>query len=168
MHMAVQERLLRLVGVGDVHQPARVREPQREHPQLQVDLVDPGHELPEVDLALSARRVLLADRDQPVRGGDLSADPADQRPDRGLGQPRVALIDQPLPDPAGRVPLPTRRGQVLHQPRPDLGLLQPQHRTVRERDLTRRWRRVPQRQTHHPTVHLMTLSQRPDRQPVHL
>lgn len=52
LDVAVEERLLRLGGTGDVERQTRVRQPHDEHVALDLGVVDRGVELPEVDLGL--------------------------------------------------------------------------------------------------------------------
>lgn len=49
----------------------------------------------------------------------LDPQPGHQMPHRRLTQPHTLLIDQPLPDPPGRVPLLPRRLPIRHQPTPN-------------------------------------------------
>ena len=104
-HMACQERLLGLGGVGDVERLATARQAHHEHPYLDHRASQQDLELAEVDRGLSAARMDLADEHLPV--GDPQLDPPhrDIARDGDLGQPRAVLGDQPLPDPPCGVPL---------------------------------------------------------------
>src|SRR5665811_1740813 len=103
--VAIQKRLLRLVRIGDVHRPARMRQPQHEHEQLHHDPADQGLELTEINLSLSPRSMSLRDRDIDRGTDQLPPDLRHRMSDRGLGHRRPVLVHQTLPDPPGRVTL---------------------------------------------------------------
>ena len=161
--VAVEERLLGLVGIGDVDGLARVRQTQAEHEQLHHHPGDHRLELTEVDLGLLSRRVGLGDHH--LRSGALDLDPqlGHQLPDAGLRHHRTLLIEQPLPDPARGVALLAWRGQIGDQPPPDRGLIRPEHRRGPHRRLPHRRHRIGQRRPNRAAMHPVPISERPDR-----
>ena len=78
------------------------------------------------------------------------------------------LIDQPLEDPLGRMPLLIRRGQVLAQHLIDPPGHRLAHRCGPHRGLTIRRHRRGDRLPHRAAVHVILARQRPDRHPVAL
>ena len=141
--MPVQERLLRLVRVRDVHRLARVRQPQHEHPQPHHHPGDHRLELTEVDLGLLSRP-------------DGSAGPSPAVPARPISTfsaaTRLRTLDSATTAPCSsssrchtrRAVCRCLRGavQVLDQPAPDRGLVRAQHRRHPLRRLARRRHRV--------------------------
>ena len=91
--MAFQERLLRLGGERDVERPARARQPQHEHPQLQQHPGDLRVELAEVHLRLGARQMRLRHRDLHLIQAQLDTATGHIPEHRYLGQPRAVLRD---------------------------------------------------------------------------
>ena len=96
--------------------PARARQPHHEHPQLHQHPGDHGVELPEVHLGLRARLVRLRHHDLHLVQAQLCAAAGDIPRHRHLGHARAVLGDQPLPDPAGGMPLLARHVPVSQQP----------------------------------------------------
>ena len=160
----VQERFLGLVGVGDVHGLARVRQAQHEHPQLHHDPGDHSAELPEVDLRLHPRRVGLGDRDLAAVESDLDLQRGDHRAHARLGHLRSFLLDQSLPHPPGGVALLARRVQIRDQPAADRGLVRAQRGRDPYRRLRRRRHRVREGLAHRAPMHPMPYRERADRQ----
>jgi len=121
--MAVEERLLGLIGIGHVDGLARVRQPQAEHEQLHHHPSDHRGELTEVDLGFLGRRVGLRNHDLSLRAADLDPELRHEAADTGLGHHGSFFLEEPLPDPASGVALLPRRSQVRDQPAPDRGLV---------------------------------------------
>ncbi len=163
-HVTIQEGLLGLIGVGDVHGLARVRQAQDEHPQLHPHPADHRGELPEVDLSLLGRDVSLGHFHLQGLIEDLPAQLAHQGPHAGLGHDHPFLLDQPLPHPPGGVALLGRHILVGDQPSAHRGHVWPQHRSHPDGDFPRRRRRIGQRLTHRAPVHFVLLGQGPDRE----
>ena len=163
-HVPVQERLLGLVGVGVVERTAGVRQAHAEHPQPQHHPAYAGAELTEVDLGLLTRRVLLDDHHLGPRPGDLGTKTRHEVAHRGLGHHRSFLLHQPLPHPAGGVPLLARRVQVLRQPGPHELHVRTRDRRLTLGHLPGRWDRVSQRRTHRAPVHPVLPGELSDRQ----
>jgi hypothetical protein len=141
-----------------------MRQPQTKHVELHHLPGDRGGELAEIDLRLRRRRMGLRHHHLTAVAADLDPQPRHQIPHRRFPDPCAFLLDQPLPDPAGRMPLLPRRLQILHQPTPDKINMSAQHRRLPRRGLPRRRDRVRQRLTHRPAVHCMSFRKLPDRQ----
>jgi hypothetical protein len=160
----LQERLLRLGRERDMERPARARQPHHEHPQLDQHPGDHGVELPEVHLGLRARRMRLRHHDLHLVQAQLGAAAGHIPRHRHLGQPGALLGDQPLPDPPGRMPLLGRHVPVRQQPLIDHRRIPADRRPGPLRvSLPRRRHRAGQRLPHRPPVHMMPVSQLPDR-----
>jgi hypothetical protein len=101
-------------------------------------------------------------------GDDLRPPPVHVLAHRRIRHPRVMLIDQPLEDPLGGMPLLPRRGQVLAQHLIDPPGHRLAHRRGPHRDLTLRRQRRGNRLPHRAAVHVILARQRPDRHPVAL
>ena len=167
--MAFQERLLPLSRVGPVHRLARERQSQREQETLGADPGQIDPQVREVDLRLGPGLMGLRHErflhSLPGRGQDLWPLLRDVIPDRRVGQvSQLVVIDQPRQDPAGRMPLLTRRRQVLGQHRVDQALRRIQFRSRPRRGPPLRRDRVAQGLPDRPAVHPMPVSQRPDGQ----
>ena len=117
--MALEERLLALRAEGDVDGVARVGQAQLEHRDLGALTGDEHVREAEVDLGLVARVMEGDDRHVDPVDPELPAAGADVAADRHLGEGRTLLVDEALPDPAGRVALLGRRLLVLGQPGAD-------------------------------------------------
>ena len=169
VHVAFQEGLLPAGRRHQVHGLAGIRHPEREQVALDQHPGQPHPQLPEVDLGLHARRVML--RDEHLRRAAALLD-ADLRPAPGhviadgpvRHVPGPVLIQQPGVDPGRRVPLLARRVQVRPQPPVDhrLERLQPGRPPLRR--LARVRLGVRQRFPHQPPVHPVLARQRPHRQ----
>ena len=164
-HVALEERLLALGPEGDVDRGTRVAEAQLEHRDLRADASEDHVREAEVDLGLVARVMEGDDRDVDAVDPELAAAGADVAADRHLGEGRTLLVDEALPDPAGRVALLSRRLLVLSQPGADdrrVGTdrwLAPLIRLARRRD--RRCEGLPDR----APVHAVPACQLADRHP---
>ena len=126
--MPVQERLLGLVGVGEVERLARVRQPHTKHEQLHHLPGDRGGELAEVDLRLRRRRMGLRHHHlAPVA-------PISTRSRATI----FRTVDSPTRAPSSSISrCQIRRAvcrcfrgtvQILHQPTPDKINMRPSHR----------------------------------------
>jgi hypothetical protein len=147
-----------------VERPARARQPHHEHPQLDQHPGDLRVELAEVHLGLRTWRVRLRHHDLHLVQVQLGAAAGDIPRDRHLGHARAVLGDQPLPDPPGRMPLLAGYLPVRQQPLVDHGLIRADRRPGPRRvRLARRRHRAGQRLPHRTPVHMMPVSQLPDR-----
>ena len=163
-HVAFQERFLRLGGERNMKRPPRARQPQHEQPQLQHGAGDHRVELAEVDLGFGPGQMRLRHRNIHVLEAELGAAASHIPRHAHLRAGSTVLGDQPLPHPAGGVPLLPRHLPVGQQPSVD------NRRVVvdgwpcpwRIRLAGRRHRRL-QRLPHRPPVHVMTIGQFPDR-----
>jgi hypothetical protein len=117
---------------------------------------------PKSNLGLLRRRMGLRHHHlAPVRT-DLHPQSGHQIPDRGLPDLGALLLHQPLPDPAGGVPLFPRHLTILHQPSPNKINMLARHRRLPMRNLSGRRPRIRQRLTHRSPVHPMTPRQGPN------
>lgn len=141
--VALEERLLALGGVDPVHRLPGVTQPECEEEDLRLH---PGHddvELAEVDFCFCAWRVLLGDHDfDPAASfeADLRAADADVVANRRVRHLNgVVFLDEADVDPAGGVPLLSRRLKVGAEHVVDgrLERIQPGRGT--HRGLPRRW-----------------------------
>ena len=138
-------------------------QPHAKHVQLHHRPGDGGGELAKINLGLRRRRMGLRHHHLTAVGADLGPQPGHQTPHRGLPEPGVFLLHQPLPNPAGSVTLLPRRRQILDQPPPNKINIRAGGRSQPLRHLPRRRPRIRQRLTHRPPVHPMTPRQRPNR-----
>ena len=169
VHVAFQEGLLPAGRRHQVHRLAGIRHPEREQVALDQHPGQPHPQLPEIDLSLQARRVMLRDehlrRAAALLDADLRPAPGHVIADRPIRHvPRPMLIQQPGVDPRRRVPLLARRVQVRPQPPVDhrLERLQPGRPPLGR--LARVRLGLHQRFPHQPPVHPVLARQRPHRQ----
>lgn len=164
--VALQERLLGLVGEGLHIGGAGVREPHQEELGLDQLSSHPNLRLAPVDLGLRAGIVGL---------GDVALDPqAELSPAGGdvlahgsLGDPCALLDDQPLPDALGGVALLGRRLPVALEPLVDQVVVGAEDRRRPPRGLlARRWQRRLQGLAHRSTVDPMPPRELADREPL--
>ena len=132
VHVAFQEGFLPAGRRHQVDRLAGIRHPEREQVALDQDPGQPHPQLPEVDLRLQARRVMLRDEHPCRAAAFLDADlwPAAGHvvaDGRIRHVPGSVLTQQPGVDPRRGVPLLARRVQVRPQPPVDhrLERLQP-------------------------------------------
>jgi hypothetical protein len=156
---------LGLVGIAEVERLPRMRQPQTKHVELDHLPGDRGGELTKIHLRLGRRRMSLRHQHLAAVGVDLSPQPRHQIPHRRLPDSRVFLLHQPLPNPAGGMPLLLGRRPVLDQPSSNKINIRAGRRSQPLRHLPSRRRGIRQRLTHRPPVHPMTLRQRPNRHP---
>ncbi|MFB9073041.1 hypothetical protein ACFFX0_18260 [Citricoccus parietis] len=160
--MPIEEGLLGLIGVGDVHGLARVRQAQDEHPQHHHHPGDLRLKLAEVDFGLGGRDMGLRDLHLHGLVPDLTAQ-SDQRPHARLGHLSAFLLDQSLPHPPCRMALLARGVLVCDQPAPHRLRVRALHRGGPHGGLARRRHRISQCLAHRAPMHLVLLRQGPDR-----
>jgi len=161
--VAVEERFLGLVGVGEMERLARMRQAHAEHEYLHHHPGNGDGELAEVDLGLLGRRMSLRHHHL-FRPADLGAELGHQVAHARLGHLHSFLLHQALPHAASGVTLLARRLEVLGQPTPDRRLMRTQNRRLAFRGLTWWRHRIGQRRAHRTAVHLVPSGERPDGQ----
>jgi hypothetical protein len=162
--VALQERLLALARVADVHGLPGVGESHHEHRQLREHATQPDADLAEVDLCLRSRRMQLWHRHERRPRLELAPHHRDVPTHRRLGHAGSQLVDEALPDPPRRVTLLAWRTQVGDQPRADRRLVRIE---LRGRPLRSSpgWRdRRGQRLANCSSVHAMATGQATHRQ----
>lgn len=123
--VALEEGFLPSRGADSVHSLAGVGEPQTEQRACDQLAAQPDRDLAEVDLGLPTGEVFL--RDEGVRGfstgldADLAAAGGDVVADHPVRDDAcgLVLVQQPVEDPLGGMPLLPRRVEIVAQPAVD-------------------------------------------------
>ena len=147
--MPVEERLLGLVGVGDVERLPRMRQPHARtctasSPARRSTAVNSPKSTSASAAGGWVCGTITCRRSAPIS----TFSRATRCPHARLAHPCAFLLDQPLPDPARGLPLLPRRRQIRDQPAPDRLHIPAQHRRRPRRRLPRRRDRISQRLPH--------------------
>ena len=151
-----------------MHRLARVRQPEGEQETLRPHTGQIDPHVPEIDLRLRAWKMVLQHEGRlgspPGLGDNLRASAGDVVPHRRVRGLAAVFVDQPCPDPFGRVFLLPRRGQVRDQHVIDQRLEPFELRRDPHRPLAGRRNRRLQGRAHRSAMHTVAVRQRADRQ----
>ena len=153
-YVPVEERLLGLIAVDTVEGPAGCRQTHHKHPELGEHVVQVDADAAEVDLGLVSERMGLRDHHLGRRERPPALSLGDVTPNGGLRDRGTVLVNEPLPDPAGRVALLSRHRLVGLEPGLDGRSPRPDRRRAPYAHLARWRHRRRQRLADGASVHL--------------
>ena len=169
LDVALQERLLSLHRRSHAERRPRKARAHEEHVHRRRRTGQADLSLAPVNLRRLTRRVNLRHEHLPASPAQLATPLAHVIAHRRLGHTGAVLVNQTPPNPLRRVALLARRVAVGDQPPIDqLAIPAQLGRRHPHRHLPRRRHRRPKRLTHRAPMDPMTLSQRPDPQPLPL